>query len=93
MMPMSQSGLTVFDVGERRAVELDIFEQREQPLVDVEEATCGSRKQPASEVVATLSFFGSLISRCPPSPGFVANRGLVVGALADRHGEAARLGG
>src|SRR6185369_5542434 len=83
--PMSQSGLMVL---------MSVSGERSNSMCSssVNSRSSMSRKdmwqpkQPASEVVATFSFFlGTVISA--PLHGF-ANRLLVVSAFADRHGKA-----
>ncbi len=91
------AGTAVLDVGERRAVELDAFEQRRTGARRCRAATCGSRSSRRATSVATFSlrrvtsFMAlSLASRGAYSAP-CADRRLVVAALADGHGEADAL--
>src|SRR5574343_294111 len=88
MIPMSQSGLQCL---------MSVSGERSNSMCssNVNSRSSMSRKdiwqpkQPASEVVATLSFLvGAVISAALRRFG---NRRLVVGAFADRHGEALTL--
>src|SRR5574343_702341 len=87
MMPMSQSGLQCL---------MSVSGERSNSMCSssVNSRSSMSRKdmwqpkQPASEVVATLSFFLAVMSAALRTVGNFRNRRLVVLALADRHCEA-----
>ena len=85
----------MLDVGERRAIELDALEQREQRS-SMSSSDMWQPKQPASDVVAIFSL--RRVTSVMASPGRrgasaadFADRRLVEPALADRHVEADAL--
>src|SRR5574343_723997 len=88
MMPMSQCGLQcLMSVSGERSH--SICSSSVNSRSSMSRKDMWQPKQPASEVVATFSFFWVVISLALRHG--VGNRRLVVGALADRHGKTASL--